>query len=166
VFRFLARLFYGLRRASRAPAPAAPPPPADARALDPWTREVLAALGERYRLGEDTPDGTQMLCRVGRARFNPMRVWLRAADRAVAGDYDVRVHGGKSLDDGRSLLDREAGAALLSLGLRVARESVEAWAGQVITRRYEGAGLDAATAARAVRFMCQESAQAMDVDEG
>jgi hypothetical protein len=165
VLRFLLRLFYGLRRASHAPAPPAAPVSGDARAHAPWAREVLAALGGRYRLGEETPDGTQVLCRVARARFNPMRVWLRAAERAVAGDYDVRVHGGRSLDDGRALLDREVGAALAVWGLRAGRESVEEWAGHVITRRYEGMGLGAATAARAVHFMCQESAQAMDVDQ-
>jgi hypothetical protein len=165
VFRWLARTFFGARRALRggpahAEAPAITPGPA----TDPWVAALLAELGERYRLGGETPDGQQLLCRQSRARFNPMRVWVRSADRAVLGDYDVRVHGGKSLDDGRTLLDREVGAALGALGLKPAGESVEAWAGQVITRRYQGAGLEPRAAAAAVHFMCQESSPALDVD--
>ena len=54
---------------------------------------MLAHLGERYRLGEDGAEGTRILRRTGRERFNPMQVWLRPAERVVVGEYEVRAHG-------------------------------------------------------------------------
>ena len=43
-------------------------------------------LGERYQLGPDAADGTQVLRRTGRTRFNPMPVWLLPVQRMVRGD--------------------------------------------------------------------------------
>ncbi len=161
--RSLQRFLYGLRNAvrpRRKPRVQRPPDPrADA---DPWLASMLDDLGERYQLGGDLPDGIQLLRRTGRARFNPMRVYLRPADRRVSGDYDVRTREGKTLADGRALLERKVTSQLASLGLKPARETVEEWGGQVITRRYEGLCPDARTAAAAVRFICEQSEQVMD----
>lgn len=161
MLRRLLRVFFALRRRAR-PAPPLPAPPADPRARDPWLAAILAALGERYQLGDDGALGTQVLRRTGRARFHPMSVYLRAAAREVAGRYEVRAHGESALADARALLDREVTAALASLGLAAAEESVEEWGGQVLSRVYRGACDAPATAAAAVRFMCQESEQIMD----
>jgi hypothetical protein len=123
---------------------------------------MLDELGPRYRLGEDRADGAQIIRRTGKERFNPMRVYVRAADGHVAGDYDVRVRGGKPLDVGREMLDRKVTAPLSALGLHPTTESVEEWGGHVITRRYEGTCAEAPAAAAAVRFICEQSDQVMD----
>jgi len=123
---------------------------------------MLDELGERYRLGKDVPDGIQVLRRTARTRFNPMRVYLRPSNRAVIGDYDVRLREGKTIPEGRGLLDRKVGARLSELGLRPSREAIEEWGGLVIVRRYEGLCQDAHRAASAVRFMCEESEQVID----
>src|SRR5438067_1385863 len=84
-----------LRRILRAlfrPRPPPPPPrPPDPRLeADPWLGRLFALLPDRYQLGPDAADGAQVLRRTGRARFNPMPVWVRAAERLVRGDYEVR----------------------------------------------------------------------------
>jgi hypothetical protein len=114
---------------------------------------MFAALGNRYQLGADAPDGARLLRRTGRARFNPMPVWLRAGDRLVRGDYEVRGE----VDAARALLDARVSPKLSALGLGMASESVEEWAGTVLTRRYEGRCDSAEAAAAAVRFLCEES---------
>src|SRR4051794_23813635 len=134
--------------------PSAPPRPADPRLeADPWLGRVFALLGDRYQLGADSPEGARVLRRTGRARFNPMPVWLRAAERAVRGDYEVRGE----LAAAKALLDQRVSARLSSLGLGVAGDAVEEWAGSVLTRRYEGRCESPEQAAAAVRFVCQES---------
>jgi hypothetical protein len=146
------------------PAPKAPPrQPEDARvAADPWLAKMFAQLGDRYRLGGDGPDGTQVLRRTARARFNPMLVWLRPSEHVVLGDYQVRAHGDQSADIARSLLDSRVSPALRQLGLESSTESVEEWGGQVLTRRYSGHCEQPSQAAAAVRYMCQESDQIID----
>lgn len=140
---FLRKLF--------ARAPKKPPAVADARlASDPWLGALFAHLSDRYRLADD---GEQILRRTGRARFNKMPVWVKSAARAVAGDYEVRG----DVARGRTLLDERVGPPLSALGLSKGIESVEDWAGDVLTRRYEGRCDDAATAAAAVKFFCEES---------
>lgn len=159
----LARWFHQVRL--RFFAPKRPPPqrPPDPRVdASPWLSELLDSLGARYRLGEDKPEGARIIRRTGKERFNPMRAWVRASDRHVTGEYDVRVRGGKTLEHGRALLDRKVSGRLGELGLKPTTESVEEWGGQVITRRYEGACADALTAAAAVRFMCEQSDQVID----
>jgi hypothetical protein len=157
--RRLLQALFGLRRAVRGEAKQrGPAPVADARvAHDPWFSATLALLGERYQLGEDGPDGTRLLRRTGRARFNPMPVWLRSDSKRVAGDYEVRAHGPAAADEARRLLDARVTAPLAALGLAPSRESIEDWAGTVLTRRYEGACSEPAQAAAAVRFFCVES---------
>lgn len=123
---------------------------------------MLDDLGERYRLGGDLPDGIQVLRRTGKARFNAMRVYLRPPQRTVAGDYDVRLREGKTLEEGRALLERKVSSPLASLGLKPVTETVEDWGGQVIIRRYQGLCPDARIAAAAVRFICEQSEQVMD----
>src|SRR3954453_19825905 len=139
--------------------PSAPPPrPPDPRLeADPWLGRVFALLGDRYQLGADSPEGARVLRRTGRQRFNPMPVWLRAAERAVRGDYEVRgdLAAAKALLDqrvsarlsalglggwaaGKARLDQGVSARLSALGLGVAGDAVEEWAGSVPTRRYEG----------------------------
>jgi hypothetical protein len=137
------------------PRPRKPPPaPADPRlAADAWLAEIFARLGERYRLGPDAADGAQVLRRTGRARFNPMPVWLSAAEHLVRADYEVRGEAAA----GKALLDRRLTAQLSGLGLAQAGESVEEWAGTVLTRRYQGRCDSAESAAAAVRFACEES---------
>jgi hypothetical protein len=163
-FGRLLRLFYGLRnalRGSRKPKRRRPPDPrVDA---DPWLFNMLEELGERYRLGADLPNGIQVLRRTARTRFNPMRVYLTPADRAVLGDYDVRVREGRPVTEGRSLLERRVTTPLRRWGLRPVSETIEEWGGQVITCRYQGLCPDPLIAAAAVRFMCEESEQVMDV---
>lgn len=157
-FRSILQAFFRLGRALRGRKPAPTVRVIDARAANsPWLSDLLAELGERYQLGADQPDGIQLLCRTGRARFNPMRVYLRAAEHGLAVDYDARVHDGATLDQGRALLDRKVGQHLGGWGISPAGETVEAWAGQVITRRYQGRCDDVRAAAEAVRFACQES---------
>jgi len=123
---------------------------------------MLDQLGERYMLGKDASDGIQVLRRTARTRFNPMRVYVQPSNRGVVGEYDVRVREGKTLAQGRALLDRKVSARLSELGVRPAREVVEEWGGEVIVRRYEGTWPDPQIAAAAVRFMCEESEQVMD----
>jgi hypothetical protein len=156
IYHRLRRVLRGLRRARSARPP---DPRVDA---DPWLAKMLDELGERYRLGKDVPDGIQVLRRTARTRFNPMRVYLRPSNRAVIGDYDVRLREGKTIAEGRGLLDRKVGARLSELGLRPSKEAIEEWGGLVIVRRYEGLCQDAHRAASAVRFMCEESEQVID----
>jgi hypothetical protein len=146
------------------PAPKRPPrQPEDARvAADPWLTTMFAQLGERYRLGSESTNGTQVLRRTARARFNPMLVWVRPPERVVLGDYQVRAHGSQTTDDSRSLLDARVTPFLRQVGLQPSNESVEEWGGHVLTRRYEGRCDDAIQAASAVRYMCQESEQIID----
>ncbi|HYV68050.1 MAG TPA: hypothetical protein VE964_17545 [Myxococcales bacterium] len=146
------------------PAPKAPPrPPVDPRvAADPWLATLFAQLGERYRLGGEGPEGTQVLRRTARARFNPMQVWLRPTDRLVLGDYQVRAHGKQGADDARALLNARVTPSLQRLGLDSAAESLEEWGGHVLTRRYQGRCDDPSRGAAAVRYMCQESEQIID----
>ena len=89
----LVRWFHHLRQRLRgAPRPPAVQRPPDARVdASPWLKQLLDELGARYRLGEDKPEGSQIVRRTGKERFNPMRVYVRASDAHVAGDYDVRV---------------------------------------------------------------------------
>jgi len=137
------------------PRPPPPPPrPADPRLdTDPWLGRMFAILGQRYSLGADAPEGARVLRRTGRARFNPMPVWLRPGERTVRGDYEVRGDEKAA----RALLDQRVGGRLSALGLAVARESTEEWAGTVLTRRYEGRCETAEAGAAAVRFLCEES---------
>jgi hypothetical protein len=162
-FVHLQRLVYGIRNALRpsraTKARRVPDPRAEA---DPWLAKILDELGDRYQLGKDTPDGIQVLRRTARARFNPMRVYLQPGTRRVVGDYDVRLRGGKSLAEGRALLDRKVSAPLSQFGVQPLRETVEEWGGQVIVRRYQGACADPMLAAAAVRFICEQSEQVMD----
>ena len=145
-----------LRLFRRAPAKAKPPP-ADARlAADPWLGGIFARLGERYRLAAGR---TQVLRRTGRARFNPMRVWLLPVQRLVRGEYEVRGESGAA----KSLLDQRVSGRLAALGLSVTGESVEEWGGTVLTRRYEGRCETAEAAAAAVRFLCEESEQLINL---
>jgi len=153
-----------LRRVLRAlfrPRPPPPPPrPPDPRLdADPWLGGTFALLGERYQLGPDAADGTQVLRRTGRARFNPMPVWLLPVQRLVRGEYEVRGETGAA----KSLLDQRFSGRLAALGLSVAGESVEEWAGTVLTRRYEGRCDTAQSAAAAVRFLCEESEQLINL---
>jgi hypothetical protein len=134
--------------------PKPPPRPADPRLeADPWLGRIFAVLGERYQLGADSPEGARVLRRTGRARFNPMPVWLRAAERCVRGEYEVRGEAAAA----KVLLDERVSGRLSALGLGVAADTVEEWAGTVLTRRYEGRCESAESAAAAVRFVCQES---------
>ncbi len=127
---------------------------------------MLAHLGDRYRLGDEGADGTRILRRTGRERFNPMPVWLRPSERLVVGDYQVRAHGdpASALTEARALLDERLSRPLERLGLAPRREAVEEWGGQVLTRRYEGRVENAAQAAAAIHFMCQESEQIIDTN--
>lgn len=160
----LVRFFYAVRNALRGtkkPKLRRPPDPrVDA---DPWLFQMLEELGERYRLGSDLPNGIQLLRRTARTRFNPMRVYLTPPERGVSGDYDVRVRDGRPLAEGRALLERRVTRALKSWGIQPVSETIEEWGGQVITCRYQGLCPDPMIAAAAVRFMCEESEQVMDV---
>ncbi|MFZ5468005.1 MAG: transmembrane 220 family protein [Myxococcota bacterium] len=148
-------LFFGRKRRFRHP-------PDPRVAAHPWLGAMLEALGERYRLGQDAADGIQLLCRTGKARFNPMRVWVRPADHHVLGDYDVRIEEGKPVEVGRALLDQRVSPRLGPLGLTPAQETVEEWAGMVLTRRYAGSCPDPGRAAQAVELMCRGSDQVMN----
>lgn len=147
----------GILRALFGPRPPPPPPrPADPRLLaDPWLGRLFAALPDRYQLGPDGAEGAQVLRRTGKARFNPMRVWLRAAERVVRGEYEVRGEP----EAAKALLDARVSPRLRALGLAVAGESVDDWGGSVLTRRYEGRCESPEQAAAAVRFFCEESEQ-------
>jgi hypothetical protein len=123
---------------------------------------LLDEVGDRYRLGPDVPDGIQVMRRTGKERFNPMRVYLQTSLSLVLGDYDVRIRDGRSLEDGRQILDERVSRRVSALGLRPVRETVEEWGGQVITRRYAGECPDPKIAAAAVRFICEESEQIID----
>jgi len=132
-------------------APRKPRLPDDPRlAADPWLGGTFARLGERYRLG---PDGNQVLRRTGRARFNPMPVWVVPAQHVVRADYEVRGDAAAA----RALLDERVGSRLTALGLSPNGEAVEEWAGSVLTRHYEGRCDSPEQAAAAVRFVCEDS---------
>jgi hypothetical protein len=157
VIRGLLRNLFGARRALRSERRRPSALPQDPRAAaDPWLAQLLAHLGDRYRLGEDGADGLRILHRTARERFNPMQVWLRPAERLVIGDYEVRAHGdaGTALDQARALLDAKISGPLGRLGLSPGREAVEEWGGQVLTRRYQGRLDDGPRAAAAIEFIC------------
>ena len=108
MIRGLLRKFFGARRALRSKGPAPHAAPHDPRAAaDPWLGSILAQLGDRYRLGEDGADGTRILRRTGRERFNPMQVWLRSAERLVVGEYEVRAQGVTASRSGSAMGDSE-----------------------------------------------------------
>src|SRR5437764_3878078 len=149
-----------LRRILRAlfrPRPPPPPPrPPDPRLeADPWLGRLFALLPDRYQLGPDAADGAQVLRRTGRARFNPMPVWLRAPERLVRGDYEVRGDAAA----GKALLDARVSQRLAAMGIAHASESVEDWGGTVLTRRYEGRCDTSEQAAAATRFVCEAAEQ-------
>jgi len=153
-----------LRRILRAlfrPRPPPPPPrPPDPRLdADPWLGRLFALLPDRYQLGPDAADGAQVLRRTGRARFNPMPVWVRAAERVVRGDYEVRGDASAA----KALLDARVAQRLAAMGIVQASESVEDWAGTVLTRRYEGRCETSEQAAAAIRFFCEESEQQVNL---
>jgi hypothetical protein len=136
----------------------APPPPkpvADPRLdANPWLAEVYARLGDRYQLAED---GVRVLRRTGRARFNPMPVWIQ--DRVVSCDYEVRAGGEpeRAAEEARRLLDARVGARMASLGFSPKAEKTEEWAGTVLVRTYAGEFDSAERAAVAIRFVCEDS---------
>ena len=150
-----------LRRLLRALfRPRPPPPPPDPRLVaDPWLGRMFAVLPDRYQLGPDAAEGAQVLRRTGRARFNPMRVWLRCAERVVRGEYEVRGDPSAA----KALLDARVSQRLGALGLSPAGESVDDWGGSVLTRKYEGRCESAEQAAAAVRFLCEESEQQVNL---
>ena len=77
------------------PAPAKPARPPDPRVDgDPWLAPLFDALGERYRWGNATEHGVQLLRRTGKERFNPMRAYVKPTEHELLGDYDVRVEKG------------------------------------------------------------------------
>jgi hypothetical protein len=160
----LLRFFYALRHKLRGAKKAKPQRPRDPRVeADPWLFQMLEELGERYQLGSGLRDGIQVMRRTARTRFNPMRVYLTPADRGVSGDYDVRVRDGRPVAEGRALLERRVTPSLAGWGLQPVAETIEEWGGHVITRRYQGLCPDPMIAAAAVRFMCEQSEQVMDV---
>jgi hypothetical protein len=125
-------------------------PPADPRlAADPWLGGIFARLGDRYQLA---PDGARILRRTGRARFNPMPVYLDVEKREVHGGFEVRGDPAAA----RALLDQRVTSQLAAVGLSPAGESVEEWAGTVLTRHYAGHCESPEKAAAAVRLMCEE----------
>ena len=147
-----------LRRILRAlfPPPAPPARPSDPRLeADPWLGRMFAVLPDRYQLGPDAAEGAQVLRRTGKARFNPMRVWVRPAGRVVRGEYEVRGDPAAA----NVLLDARVSRQLAALGITAAGESVDDWGGSVLTRKYEGRCESAEQAAAAVRFLCEESEQ-------
>src|SRR2546422_762484 len=150
-----------LLRALFRPRPPPPPPrPADPRLqADPWLGRGFEILPDRYQLGSDAADGTQILRRTGRARFNPMQLWLQTGERVVRGDYEVRGDPAAA----RTALDARVSGHLASLGLSPTRESVEDWGGNVLTRRYEGRCDAPERAAAAIRFFCEDSEQQLNL---
>src|SRR2546422_9978868 len=130
-----------LRRVLRAlfrPRPPPPPPrPADPRLeTDPWLGGMFAMLGERYQLGPDAAGGTQVLRRTGRARFNPMRVWLLPVQRLVRVEYEVRGEAGAA----KALLDQRVSERLAPLGVSATGEAVGGWGGTRLAPRDRGGG--------------------------
>jgi hypothetical protein len=149
-----------LRNLFRPRPPPPPPRPADPRLeADPWLGRIFALLPDRYQLGADGANGTQVLRRTGRARFNPMRVWLVPAERIVRGEYEVRGDAAAA----KSLLDARVSGRLAGLGVAAAGDAVEDWGGSVLTRRYEGRCENADQAAAAIRFFCEESEQQVNL---
>jgi hypothetical protein len=147
-----AKLFKGLFARKLAPKPL---PAADPRlAADPWLGELFARLGDRYQLGED---GARILRRTGRARFNPMPVWIRG--RAVSCDYEVRAAGAPetAAAEAGKLLDLRVGPRLAQLGLAKTGDKLEEWAGTVLVRGFEGRYDRAESAAAAIRFICEDT---------
>jgi hypothetical protein len=136
--------------------PARPPKPvADPRLeANPWLGEVFARLGDRYRLAED---GERILRRTGRARFNPMPVWLE--EHLLVCDYEVRAVGAPetAAAEARKLLDARVSSRLNALGLEQSGEKIEEWAGTVLVRTYAGQFDAAERAAVAIRFICEDS---------
>src|SRR5260370_13426421 len=121
----LRRLWRLLRR-----APAKPKPSEDQRlAANPWLGGIFARLGERYQLA---PDGARILRRTGRARFNPMPVYLDDKKRDVHGGFEVRGDPAAA----PALLDQRLTSQLAAAGLSPAGEAVEAWARTVPKRQY------------------------------
>jgi hypothetical protein len=120
---------------------------------------LFAVLPDRYQLGPDGPEGAQVMRRTGKARFNPMRVWVRAPERVVRGEYEVRGEPAAA----KALLDARVSQRLLGLGLTLAEEAVDDWGGSVLTRKYEGRCESAEQAAAAVRFFCEESEQQVNL---
>lgn len=153
-----------LLRSWFAPRPPPPPPrPRDPRfEEDPWLAAVFAALGERYQL---EPGGTRVLRRTGRARFNPMAVWIDPPARTVRAEYEVRGTGPRERVVGQadSLLDARVAPRLRDLGLTLVSQQAEDWAGTVVTRRYEGRWEEPRRAADAVRFACEDSEQQLNL---
>ena len=88
-----------------------------------------------------------------------MPVWLLPVQRLVRGEYEVRGEAAAA----KSVLDERVSGKLAALGLSVAGESVEEWAGTVLTRRYEGRCETAESAAAVVRFLCEESEQQVNL---
>ena len=158
----LLRALFSLRRKLFESAPAPAPARADPRLADPWLAALFAKLGDRYQLGADGEGGAQLLRRTARAKFHPFPIWLRATDRQIAADYEVRAHGADPAADARRLLDARVGAQLKALGLSPGDERTEEWGGTVLTRRYAGICADSEVAAAAVRFLCTESELQVD----
>lgn len=155
----LRALFATLRKLRRAPRAA--PARADLPS-DPWLAAILGALGERYRLGAPGNDGVQVLRRTARERFNLYRVYLATGGCLVTGYYEAHARPPHGEGDARALLAKRVDGPLAALGLAPTGDTVEAWAGQVVTRRYSGRFDDAGAAAEAVRYLCQESEQVLD----
>jgi hypothetical protein len=148
----LRKLFRGFLSGKPAPPPKAP---ADPRLeADPWLGEVFARLGDRYHLSDD---GERVLRRTGRARFNPMPVWIRG--RIVACDYEVRAEGTPqaAAAEARRLLDAKVASPIAGFGLALSGEKLEEWAGTVLVRSYQGRFESPAGAAAAIRFVCEDS---------
>jgi hypothetical protein len=143
----------------RRPPPPPPRPPDPRLEADPWLGRLFELLPDRYQLGPDAADGAQVLRRTGRARFNPMPVWLRVAERVVRGDYEVRG----DAEAAKALLDAHVSQRLGAFGIAPTSESVEDWGGTVLTRRYEGRCDTSEKAAAAIRFFCEESEQQVNL---
>ncbi len=142
----------------RSPPP--PPRPPDPRLeADPWLGRIFAVLPDRYLLGPDGAEGAQVMRRTGKARFNPMRVWVRPAERVVRGEYEVRG----DPEAARSLLDQRVSKRIAAVGLTPSGDSVDDWGGSVLTRKYEGRCDSAEQAAAAIRFLCEESEQQVNL---
>jgi hypothetical protein len=135
-----------LRPFRRAPKP---PPPDPRLAADPWIGGIFARLGERYQLA---PDEARILHRIGRAGFNPMPVYLDVEKREVHGGFEVRGDPVAA----RAFLDQRVTSQLAAVGLAPTEESVEEWAGTVLTRHYAGRCESPELAAAAVRLLCEE----------
>ena len=88
-----------------------------------------------------------------------MRVWVHAPGRMVRGDYEVRGDAAAA----KALLDVRVSQRLAAFGISPVSESLEDWAGTVLTRRYEGRCETADDAAAAIRFFCEESEQQVNL---